>query len=203
MNGPPLPPSTFRTSILCALSSVDSIKGPAVLDLAPFQVTVMVRTWSGGRPDRGSFTDGDGHGGPPLNLSPSTSVVVVNERDVATSGGRVEHGDMKIGPIRPHFVNLVTGTPGGFTPQQLDPRSLLTESQELIYRLTQRYPEGTGESGEYTLIVLHKEDPLAFMAVVRRRASPPSGDIEPGEHGFLPPNVYPFLPNAGSSGNNQ
>jgi len=171
-------PTTLREQLLPALSAVDAIL--ADLDLAPMQVEVVTRRWSGGRRRVGT---------PGETVTKLPRWVVVREvttREVASSGGRFEMGDLKVGPIRPYFTEeSCDGSvrPGGFTARELDPR-VQAEGTEVVYRITPTHSMGTGDGGNYKLVHLHDDDPLAFFLIVRRTIDPSDA---PDVHQLPPP----------------
>lgn len=166
---------TFRTSVLAGLSSADAVVG--ALDLAPMQVTVVLRKWSGGEP-------GKGYGAEKLLPLPSWTVLkLISEREITGSGGRYRAGDLRVGPVRPYWVDC-TGTPGGFLMSELDP-TVQDDAFEKFFRLTKTNPGGTGEAGDYNLIDLDTEDALAYTLTIRRRTQPSSEPVA-GEDGWRP-----------------
>ena len=154
---------TFRTALLPALAAVDTIRGQ--LDLAPTTVTIMLRTWSGGLRGRGQSSDATLAVLPPVEIRP------ISEKEVASSGGRFESGDVRVGPIRPTYTNP-NGSPGGFTQAMLDP-AVARNGVDAIYRLTQTDTTGSGIAGDYQLITMHNEDPIEMTLVLRRRLTSP------------------------------
>jgi hypothetical protein len=152
--------NSFRASLLPALEQVDRVVHE--LDLAPTAIDIITRKWSGGRKRVGVAGD------TVLPLPRWTVVAEVSNREVAQSGGRFTMGDLRVGPIRPHFKgNACLIYNGGFTIDQLRP-TVTDESTEIIYRARQEHGMGTGWSGDYYLVELTRDDPLEFYAVIRR-----------------------------------
>lgn len=157
---------SFRSDILSSLAEIDDIV--AELDLVPVKIERIVRRWSGGERGRGNPGDET------LCLPRSVGAREVTTREIASSGGRFEMGDVKLGPVRPYFAEEccdTVGAPGGFTKEQLDPRAE-DESEEVLYRLTRVHSMGTGMAGSYRLIHLQSDDPLEWTLYVRRRTDP-------------------------------
>lgn len=157
------PIQSFRNAVLPGLSAADAVVG--MLDLAPIRISIITRQWSGGR--RGEGTPGDS-----ITALPNWIVVQeITEQEIEQTGGRFETGDLRVGPIRPYFTTApcgtTPGTPGGFTAEQLKPTAK-TEATDVFYRAQQAHGLGTGLSGDYSLLRLHTDDPLAFYMILRR-----------------------------------
>jgi len=93
------------------LSDVDDIRGiPGELGVRLFSVSVLVRTWTGARPNAPGSTKTDvvtpiktGLGAQDVKVRNLTS------RDVIASGGAYNDQDLEIGPITPPFPGVDEG----------------------------------------------------------------------------------------------
>lgn len=128
---------SFRLDLL---QTVDEIRGNVAgvngLDQRPNKVTIISRTWSGGKIGAGTPND------VVLELPQQLPVHQLTARDVSGSGGFYATGDIQVSHITPS-----DGQGTGFTPAQLSP-SFDDEGHEAVYVV-----EGP-LSGEYTLIEL-------------------------------------------------
>jgi hypothetical protein len=156
---------SLRTALTPALSKIDRIMGPDVLDLRATQIKIIQRTWSEGRRGGGVATDAE-----PAQLPNWIKVRHVTQREIAGSGGRYEEGDVLVGPIRPSFVDS-QGNVGGFDEADLSPP--VSKGIENVYVLTQTYPDATGIAGEYGLVEMKRDRTFRFMLVLGRRRSTP------------------------------
>ena len=120
-------------------------------------VTVRTRTWSGERVGEGVATVSD------FVLPSYVGVEQISAREIASSGGRLRDGSVRIGPITPTYT--VGGVPGGTTSAQLRPSAM--GYQEVLYLLT-------GEvAGEFALAELDTSDVLSWWVTANRtRATP-------------------------------
>lgn len=170
---------SLRTALLPALDAISTILGPGALDISPTRLTIITRSWDGGRRNVGRFTDG-----PVTEIPNWVPIRHVTQREIAGSGGRYEQGDVKIGPVLPAFgdpgcgcppgapVAGVPGVSGGFTPEQLNP-TVTEEGIEIIYRLTPNHPNTTGIAGDYQLQDFQRDQPFEFYLVVGRERTTP------------------------------
>lgn len=87
----------------------------------------------------------------------------ISDREVASSGGLYESGDIKVEMItKPFTVGLVTG---GYTDAQLRPASNFDprDNSKRVFYIA------TGDiNGFYSLIALHSDDVVAWSMVLRR-----------------------------------
>jgi hypothetical protein len=148
---------SFRTVLGPAVDAIRAIAGPQFLDVITVQLTIRTRVWPGGRNGLGTAVNTD------LVLPQIYDVVHLTEKQIASSGGRYEIGDMKVGPITPFY-----GT-GGFTPAQLKPAG--ADGTEIVYLLS------GSVNGEYACIELHTEntvdDPFSYYLVIGRKRTTP------------------------------
>lgn len=134
-------------------SHEQALSGACVSELiTAAQVTVRVRTWTG-RVGDGTFTDSD------LVLPKRYPVKELSTREIASSGGRYEMGDVRVTDITKSF------TGGGYTKAQLSPASEWDsneDSREELYILT-------GDiSGTYKLKDLEGDDVVSWSMVLGR-----------------------------------
>jgi hypothetical protein len=135
------------------LQTIRGIQG--TFGLRPNSVSVVTRTWASGRVGKGTFDDGV-----PLVLTPTPMVREVSTREVASSGGRFETGDLRVGPITPAYPGP---PPGGYTTAQVAPE--VTPDQkgvEVIYLVT------GSDAGEYSRISLNSDFALHYTLTLRR-----------------------------------
>jgi hypothetical protein len=83
---------------------------------------------------------------------------------VASSGGRLEHGDVRVGPITPEYADAA-GRRGGFSEEQLKPAA--RNGIEIFYQL-----EGA-HAGEYQLVALQSTKAFSYALILRRRTTTP------------------------------
>lgn len=181
------PPAVdFRQSVLVSLSAVDAIDGQ--LDLAPNDIFVITRKWSGTVGTRPVVELAPFPLQGPLpgrQDGPSLKVVPISSKFVHDSGGRFTKGDLRVGPIRPYFINPLTGSPGGFLMEELNPPILDSET-EVVWRLRQVNQAGTGINGDFDLVHIDETDPLEYILILRRRERPADSTLAPGDPGFVP-----------------
>jgi hypothetical protein len=140
---------------------IDAIRGiPGAFGIRPNSVSIVTRTWSGERVGSGTSTDST-----PLVISPVPKVREVSTREVSTSGGRYEMGDLRVGPITPYYA----GPPaGGYTTAQLAPAVAPDQRGiEVLYFVT------GPNAGEYRRIDLHNDFALHYTLVLRRSIRTP------------------------------
>jgi hypothetical protein len=105
--------------------SVEAIRGlvPGGLDLRPFRVDVVVRTWSGARAGVGTATVTSTR---LMNQGQNPKFEQLKTNDVVASGGLYSAGDFRIGPLTPEYPT------GGTDHGTLDP-STTTTAREVFY----------------------------------------------------------------------
>jgi hypothetical protein len=156
---------TFRTAMLAAAERLRSKAGPTGFDIRTSRLTVISRTWSGGRVGVPSTTPGvPAYVDAVLDLSPFYRVRQVNTHEVASSGGRYETGDVLVGPITPSFTRS-DGTTGGYSEADLKPSP--RRGTETIYRLSGAH------AGDYTLIELRSARTFSYKVIIGRRETTP------------------------------
>lgn len=155
---------TVRTAILPALDKVRSILGPTVMDLRPTSVTIVTRTWSGGRRGVGTASDAT------VALPTWVKVRMVTAREIAQSGGRYEQGDLRIGPITPAFTDSL-GNTGGFTEAQLAPKG--AQGVEIIYKLAQQAGASGIAASEAYLVEMRRDKSFRFELIVGKLRTTP------------------------------
>jgi hypothetical protein len=140
---------SFRTDLLATVEGVRALRGPAGLDIQTVTVTIVRRTWSGGRRGAGTATVAV------LTALPAhTKVREISQKLVASTGGRFELGDLRVGPITPSF------TGGGFTPAELAPVG--TQGQEIVYVLAGAI------TGDYTAVDVDTAKAFSYFLTLRR-----------------------------------
>ncbi len=144
---------SLRTSLLPVVEACRAIAGSTGLDIRTSQLTIRTRTWSGGRAGSGISTDSD------LALPQRYKVSHLTAREVASSGGRYEMEDVRVGPITP------AGGGVGYTVDQLKPAG--ADGVEILYVLS------GAVAGEYAIVHLHTERPFRYEIVLRRRRRTP------------------------------
>ncbi|HEY2517081.1 MAG TPA: hypothetical protein VGI39_39685 [Polyangiaceae bacterium] len=157
--------SSLRTDMLALEDELYAdLLSPAGLDQVVSQLTIRVRTWASGQigvpnpsPPAPDFTDAD-------LVIPQQYFIdqVTNTREVDTSGGRVELGDLKVKGIVPGDP----ANPGvGVYPSQLQPA--LVDGQDAMYLLTGPH------NGVYALQELRTTDAYGYDLILRRRIDQP------------------------------
>jgi hypothetical protein len=130
---------------------------PLAEPIRTISVRVRTRTWTGDRVGSGVASDSD------LVLPGYVNVRQVTAKEVASSGGRLREGAVRIGPITPTYSAF--GVDGGITPAQLRPAA--NARQEIIWVLA-------GElAGEFALAELDTTKPLSWFATANRMRSTP------------------------------
>lgn len=140
-----------------------TISGPSSMDIRQSRLIVRTRTWAGGfRGSDGGFSDSD------LTLPQIYHFRPLKASEIASSGGRYEMGDMKVGPITPSYPGTSPFPAGGFTEAQLKPRPT-ANGVEIIYVL-----DGAGfHAGEYNLVEMQSSKSYSFFLVLRRTRKTP------------------------------
>ncbi len=142
------------------------LTGPSRFDIRPTSLSVVTRRWASGaigvEPDDGAtvpFSDDR------LDLAAVYKVRQVTTREIASSGGRYETGDVKVGPITPAYTNA-DGSTGGVTEAQLKP-VVADGATEILYELRGAH------AGEYALLGLMTTSPFGWWVVLGRRQTTP------------------------------
>jgi hypothetical protein len=157
---------SLRTRVLPVFERLRALAGPDRFDIRTARLVIATRTWAGG------YRDAD----PPtpatpryvdvlLELPPIYEIVQVSTREIASSGGLYEMGDIKVGPITPRFTRA-DGTTGGFTESELKPTPS-ANGIEIIYMLVGAH------AGEYQLVELRSLRPFGYELVLRRQETTP------------------------------
>jgi hypothetical protein len=157
---------SLRTAALRVVDVGRSLLGPAVTDMRPTTVQIVRRAWTGGYVGKGDKIDGT-----PTNLPPYTKVRHVSQREIASSGGAFEEGDVVVGPITPQYQQP-DGTFAGFTESQLKPDAR-DSGVEIVFLLAQQAGHATGIVGEYRLIEFRRDRVLRFELVIGRERTTP------------------------------
>jgi hypothetical protein len=145
---------TLRTDLLPVVDELRALAGPSGFDVRTSRLTVRTRTWAGGRRGLGPVTNSD------LVLAQSYKFRELTSKEVASSGGVFEMGDLRVGPITPTDVSG-----GGYTEAQLAPDG--STGTEIIYVVTGAL------AGEYARLELDKSKPFSWYLTLRRQRTTP------------------------------
>ncbi len=149
----------LRNALLQMSARLRALAGPERMDQRPHRLSILTRTWSGGYKEAGEATE-DG-----IELPQHFIIRQVTTREISSSGGRYEMGDVMVDGITPEYVDR-DGKPRGFSPIALNP--VVTRSGvEVIYRIT-----GPHE-GDYQIVELQSWRPYGYALVLRRRSDSP------------------------------
>jgi hypothetical protein len=142
-----------------------ALTGPSRFDIRPTSLSIITRRWTSGvvgaepdDPSKAPYTDAR------LDLPATYRVRQVTTREIASSGGRYEAGDVKVGPLTPAYV-AANGSQGGVSEAQLKPDG--DAGTEIIYELSGAH------AGEYALIALVSSAPFGWWLVLTRRETAP------------------------------
>src|SRR5437016_3334282 len=114
---------SFRDTMLRVADRLRARTGPDGFDIRPSRLSIITRTWAAGH--RGSPAPSPGapsYVDVVLDLPQVYAVRQLSTREVASSGGTYETGDLLVGPITPAYKRI-DGGQGGFTEDQLKPRA--------------------------------------------------------------------------------
>jgi hypothetical protein len=156
---------SLRTRMLPVFDRLRALTGPSRFDIRPSSLTIVTRTWASGTvgvepsdPNVPPFTDSR------LELPAVYKARQVTTREIASSGGRYEAGDVKVGPITPAYT-AADGTAGGVSEAQLKPDG--GDGAEIVYELVGAH------AGEYSLLGLVTTAPFGWWLVLGRRQTTP------------------------------
>ena len=156
---------SLRTRMLPVFERLRALTGPSRFDIRPTSLAVVTRRWTSGvvgvEPSDvslPSFTDSR------LELPAVYKARQVTTREIASSGGRYESGDVRVGPITPAYV-AADGTAGGVSEAQLKPDG--DAGTEIVYELAGAH------AGEYSLLGLVSTAPFGWWLVLGRRQTTP------------------------------
>lgn len=156
--------STFREDMLELANDIRR-DVPGSLDLRQqHKLEIIIRTWNDGRPGTpgGSVDTAPGDATKTsLELVERYKVRQVTTREINESGGRLEEGDIRVGPITP-----TNGAGVGYTTSQLAP-STSSVSVEVIYKLSGPH------QGYYRRVFLDSTSDVSWFLVLRRTARQP------------------------------
>lgn len=144
-------------------------RDPCVQELRTTQLTIRTFRWAGGR-----------LGVPPKQLVtelvlPKYEVQQVKAREIASSGGRLMDGDVRVFGIVPSYTKSDGVTTGGYAAEQLDPQKAWTQlgygapvqDREVEYVLT-------GDvAGIYRLVNVDSDDPVLWNLILRNTRKSP------------------------------
>lgn len=155
-----------------SLPAATQLSGAAGFDIRPNAVTRRLRTWASGRlGDPMPATSGVDYTDADIPLAPTPKVRALSAREIASSGGRYEDGNLVVGPITPAYTvtaccTSATETSGGYTVEQLDP-VITTDGVELIYLV-----DGPN-AGEYYLHEVRRDRSMRYELVIGRTRRTP------------------------------
>jgi hypothetical protein len=155
---------SLRTRMLPVFDRLRALTGPSRFDIRPTSLTIVTRTWASGtvgveQPDPTTPSYADSR----LELPAVYKARQVTTREIASSGGRYETGDVKVGPITPAYT-AADGRTGGVSEAQLKPDG--GTGVEIIYELVGAH------AGEYSLLGLVSTAPFGWWVVLGRRTNP-------------------------------
>ena len=156
---------SLRTRMLPVFERLRALTGPTRFDIRPTGLTVVTRRWTSGTvgvdpadPSTPAYMDAR------LELPAVYKARQVTTREIASSGGRYEAGDVRVGPLTPAFVRA-DGSTGGVSEAQLKPDG--DEGTEILYELVGAH------AGEYALLGLVSTAPFGWWLVLGRRETTP------------------------------
>src|SRR5258707_15075194 len=138
---------TLRDNLRTVAEHVRSISGPAKLDQRASRLTIRSRVWSGGLKGSGTATDTD------LAINQYYPIRQITTREIASSGGKFEEGDLIIRHITPYNGTV------GYTESQLKP-VVTSMGTEIIYVITGQH------SGNYAEIELQSVRNYSYNLVL-------------------------------------
>jgi hypothetical protein len=157
---------SLRTRMLPVFDRLRGLTGPTRFDIRPTSLSIITRRWTSGVVG----VEPDGSDSPPfldtrLDLPAVYNVKQVSTRETASSGGRFEAGDVKVGPVTPSYTNA-DGSTGGVSEAQLKPAAT-DGATEILYELVGAH------AGEYALLGLITTSPFGWWVVLGRRQTTP------------------------------
>jgi hypothetical protein len=141
-----------------------ALAGPSRFDIRTSRVVVVRREWTGGRRGAAAPVGQQRYRDTRLELPQTAAVRQLSTGEVASSGGRLEHGDLRVRPITPAYERP-DGSRGGFSEADLKPVDRM--GLETFYLI-----EGA-HAGEYQLVALESTKAFSYALILRRRATTP------------------------------
>jgi hypothetical protein len=127
----------------------------ADLGLRQNSLSLVVRSWTGKPGATGSAaTDSEA-----VEIFPIPRIRQLSSREVASSGGRYQDGDLRVDRLSPKHPG------GGYDPEDLRPS--VGQNQEIVYLVT-----GPNE-GEHELVDFDSSQNFQYVLVLRRRRTTP------------------------------
>ena len=156
---------SLRTRMLPVFDRLRALTGPSRFDIRPTSLTIITRRWTSGTvgadpndPREVPYSDSR------LELPAVYRVRQLTTKEIASSGGRYETSDVRVGPITPAYATT-DGATGGVSEAQLKPNG--DEGMEIIYELVGSH------AGEYSLMGLVSTTPFGWWVVLGRRTTTP------------------------------
>ena len=157
---------TLRTRMLPVFDRLRALTGPTRFDIRPTSLSIITRRWASGTagvepddPTAPAYSDAR------LDLPAIYKVRQVTTRELASSGGRYEAGDVRVGPITPAF-DSADGSTGRARRRSSSPYRR-TSGREILYELVGAH------AGEYALLGLETTAPFGWRVTLRRRETIP------------------------------
>ncbi len=117
-------------------------------------LTISTKTWASGRPGVGSATYSS------ITITPPPKIREVSAREIASSGGRYQEGDLRVTKITPAFSG------GGYTPAQIRPTTV-TSGVEVLYVVA------GPSAGDYRLVDSDFSKNFGYELTIRRQRTTP------------------------------
>lgn len=156
---------SLRARMLPVFDRLRVLTGPTRFDLRPTGLSIVSRRWTSGAvgvepddPATPAFVDTR------LDLPATYAVRQLTTREIASSAGRYETGDVKVGPLTPAYT-ATDGSTGGVSEAQLKPDG--DEANEIVYALVGAH------AGEYSLLSVESTKPFTWWVTLRRRETTP------------------------------
>lgn len=139
-----------------SLASPTTLAGGKGLGVWQNEVDVVVRTWPG-KPGLGTPSD------TVLRIVPRPEITEVSPREIATSGGLLRQGDLRLTNLTPAYPG------GGYTMEQLAPTAPANAQQRVgvFYVLT------GPNAGEYMRVGALVGDAFGYVLTLRRKNATP------------------------------
>lgn len=138
----------------------------ATLNMRPWRVYAIKRTWSGARIGQGAKTDVVTEitcaGAPP-------KVKQLSDEDIVSSGGRYNQGDVRVGPLTPLYAT--SSGNGGVDLSTFMPSPVSGVPSEVFFKVTG--PGYPAEGGFFKMLSNDGSFTTNYTFVLRQRAETP------------------------------